>query len=242
MKEKGCSLLLYKDARVDQKILDETVGPYNWERLHARDNANCIVSLWDKEKQQWIRKEDTGAESYSDKEKGLASDSFKRACFNWGIGRELYTAPFIWIKLQPSEVYNKNNKYYLKSEVQFSVGKIKTVDGKIEELTIVDQKNRVRYSYPYNNSDNNDFEGTEPTEQPKPKRNISKEKEQEVKHLFKGSGMSVKEFKNVLKNEGVNEVKMLTEEQANNIMLGLIAYNEKKSGMIDFDSIPDAKR
>ena len=99
-KNNGVSLLLYKDARCDQNILDETVGPMNWMRSHTRDNANCIVSIWDKEKQQWISKEDTGTESNTEKEKGLASDSFKRACFNWGIGRELYTAPFIWIKAE----------------------------------------------------------------------------------------------------------------------------------------------
>ena len=61
--EKGVSLLLYKDARVDQNILDETVGPMNWQRAHSRDNANCTVSIWDGEKQQWISKEDTGTES-----------------------------------------------------------------------------------------------------------------------------------------------------------------------------------
>ena len=102
----GCSLLLYKDARADMNILDETVGAFNWKREHTRDNANCIVSIWDEKKLQWVSKEDTGTESYTEKEKGLASDSFKRACFNWGIGRELYTAPFIWInqdnvKLEP---------------------------------------------------------------------------------------------------------------------------------------------
>lgn len=96
-KPTGLSLLLYKDARCDQNILDETVGPYNWKREHTRDNRNCIVSLWDSEKDQWVSKEDTGTESNTEREKGLASDSFKRACFNWGIGRELYTAPFIWI-------------------------------------------------------------------------------------------------------------------------------------------------
>lgn len=99
-KQNGVSLLLYKDARCDQNILDETVGAMNWMRSHTRDNANCIVSIWDEKKQQWISKEDTGTESNTEKEKGLASDSFKRACFNWGIGRELYTAPFIWIKAE----------------------------------------------------------------------------------------------------------------------------------------------
>ena len=93
----GIGLLLYKNARVDMAILDETVGPLNWQRHHLRDNANCIVSLWDDTKKQWIEKEDTGKESFDEKEKGLASDSFKRACTNLGIGRELYTAPDIFI-------------------------------------------------------------------------------------------------------------------------------------------------
>ena len=83
--KKGCSLLLYKDARCDMNILDATVGPMNWQRAHVRDNANCIVSIWDAEKKQWISKEDTGTESNTEAEKGLASDSFKRACFNWGM-------------------------------------------------------------------------------------------------------------------------------------------------------------
>lgn len=89
------NILLYKDARCDMRILDETVGPMNWKKSYVRDNANCIVSIWDSEKSQWISKEDTGTESNTEKEKGLASDSFKRACFVWGIGRELYTSPKI---------------------------------------------------------------------------------------------------------------------------------------------------
>lgn len=102
--QKGLTLLLYKDARVDQNILDETVGAMNWQRHHSRDNANCTVAIWDKEKSQWIEKEDTGTESFTEKEKGLASDSFKRACFNWGIGRELYSAPFIWISADNANI------------------------------------------------------------------------------------------------------------------------------------------
>lgn len=98
IKATGLTLLLYKDARCDMNILDETVGVLNWKREHTRDNRNCIVSIYDEEKQQWVSKEDTGTESNTEAEKGLASDSFKRACVNWGIGRELYTAPFIWIK------------------------------------------------------------------------------------------------------------------------------------------------
>ena len=121
--EKGLSLLLYKDARVDQTILDETVGAMNWQRHHSRDNANCIISIWDGEKKQWIEKEDTGKESFTEKEKGLASDSFKRAGFNWGIGRELYSAPFIWIGADKAEIKaDKNGKFQCRD--QFAVEQI----------------------------------------------------------------------------------------------------------------------
>lgn len=109
---KGVQLLFYKDARVDQNMLDETVGPMNWQRSHSRDNANCTVSIWDTEKKMWVSKEDTGTESNTEAQKGLASDSFKRACFNWGIGRELYTAPdtYIWgdgVKLKDNKCYDR---------------------------------------------------------------------------------------------------------------------------------------
>ena len=96
-KKGGVALLLYKDARCDMNLLDETVGPMNWQKSYSRENRNCTVSIWDDQKGQWVSKEDTGTESNTEAEKGLASDSFKRACFNCGIGRELYTAPFIWI-------------------------------------------------------------------------------------------------------------------------------------------------
>ena len=110
--QNGLTLLLYKDARVDQNILDETVGAMNWQRRHTRDNANCIISIWDKDKNQWIEKEDTGTESFTEKEKGLASDSFKRAAFNWGIGRELYSAPFVWIGADKCDIKaGQNGKY-----------------------------------------------------------------------------------------------------------------------------------
>ena len=110
--EKGCALLLYKDARVDQNLLDETVGNLNWQRSHQTIDGNlyCTVSVWDEEKKQWISKQDVGTESYTEKEKGQASDSFKRACFNLGIGRELYTAPFIWISSGKVTITEKNGK------------------------------------------------------------------------------------------------------------------------------------
>lgn len=141
--QKGVSLLLYKDARCDQNILDETVGPMNWTRSHCRENANCIVSLWDAEKQQWISKEDTGTESNTEKEKGLASDSFKRACFNWGIGRELYTAPFIWVPASGCEKLEKDDKTNRwKCNDKFDVATIAIENKKIIGLSIRNSKTR----------------------------------------------------------------------------------------------------
>ena len=131
VKSNGLSLLLYKDARCDMNILDETVGPFNWQRTHTRDNANCIVSIYDEDKKQWVSKEDTGTESNTEKEKGLASDSFKRACFNWGIGRELYTAPFILI--DASNLNMTNGKCYDK----FAVSEIKIENKRIVYLKII---------------------------------------------------------------------------------------------------------
>lgn len=111
---KGCSILLYKDARVDMNILDDTVGVMNWQRSHQLigDRLYCTVSIWDDDKQTWISKQDVGTESYTEKEKGQASDSFKRACFNLGIGRELYTAPFIWIDAKNIKLEQMDNGKY----------------------------------------------------------------------------------------------------------------------------------
>ena len=144
--DKGCSLLLYKDARCDMNILDEKVGAMNWKRQHTRDNANCIVSIWDDEKKQWISKEDTGTESFTEKEKGLASDSFKRACFNWGIGRELYTAPFIYVSADKINIYEKNGKYATYDK--FYVEKIAYDDNRqITGIAIKNQKGERVFVY-----------------------------------------------------------------------------------------------
>ena len=144
--QKGCSVLLYKDARVDQRLLDEVVGPFNWQRSHEVINGSlyCTVGIFDENKQQWVYKQDVGTESYTEKEKGQASDSFKRACFNWGIGRELYTAPFIWIPVQYVQITPKGNGFTTYD--RFSVKSISYVDNRrINGLQIVDKNNRVVY-------------------------------------------------------------------------------------------------
>lgn len=145
----GATILLYKDARVDMNILDETVGAMNWQRGHSVIDGNlyCTISIWDEEKEQWITKSDVGTESNTEKEKGQASDSFKRAGFNWGIGRELYSAPFVYITLQDGEWY-KGKDGRPKSSAKF---KVKTVaydeNRNIVKLIVVDSKGSVRYTF-----------------------------------------------------------------------------------------------
>lgn len=142
----AASLLLYKDARCDMNILDETVGEMDWKREHLRDNRNCIVSIWDKEKEQWVSKEDTGTESNTEKEKGLASDSFKRACVNWGIGRELYSAPRIKIKCETKQRQNGYG-YELANKWEFYGAYVSQIEydetGNVVELEIVKGENVI---------------------------------------------------------------------------------------------------
>lgn len=143
----GLSLLLYKDARCDQRILDETFGMMNWQNSYTRDNANCTVSVYDDEKKMWISKENTGTESNTEKEKGLASDSFKRACFNWGIGRELYTSPFIWITSDKCKIQTGANGN-CQCRDRFSVLSIGYTDERISKLEILNETlNLVVFQY-----------------------------------------------------------------------------------------------
>jgi hypothetical protein len=141
------TVLAYKDARADMNRLDEVCGVLNWKREHLNGNANCIVSIWDESKKQWVSKEDTGTESNTEKEKGLASDSFKRACFNFGIGRELYDYPSIQIKLLDNEFDKTTNKptwdFRLKEWTWFS----QFTEGKLNYLACKDNNGKVRFTF-----------------------------------------------------------------------------------------------
>lgn len=147
------TILLYKDARVDQNILDETVTPENWQRDHKelKNNIYCGISIWDETKRQWITKWDCGKESFSEAEKGEASDSFKRAGFNWGIGRELYTAPSIYIPFKDKEgkenfeIITKNNKPTTRTK--FYVEAIEIKNKEITGLAIKNNKNKRVFVY-----------------------------------------------------------------------------------------------
>ena len=144
--EKGLSLLLYKDARVDMKILDEVYVSSNWQRKHEVIGGNlyCTVSIWDEKKQQWIAKMDVGTKSNTEKEKGEASDSFKRACFSIGIGRELYTAPFIWISAEKIDIHKKADRYVTYDK--FKVSSLSYNENReIKDISIVNQNGKIVY-------------------------------------------------------------------------------------------------
>jgi hypothetical protein len=138
--EKGVFLLLYKDARCDMNILDEKVGAFGWQRKHQiiNDVMYCGVSVKDADG-LWITKWDAGSKSNTEEEKGQASDSFKRACVNWGIGRKLYTAPMIWVS---TEKYAKFDRH--------KVSHIAYDDDGITELIIKRQTGETIYSWSKN--------------------------------------------------------------------------------------------
>ena len=155
--QSGVQLLLYKDARCDMNILDETVGLANWQRRHAEHKGNLFCSVGINVNHDcndaplWIWKEDAGAESNTEAEKGHASDSFKRACVNWGIGRELYSSPFIWIS-GVSEI-NDKGKWICKQT--FAVSRIGYDEKRqINALTVVDSKGNVVWQYGQQKAEN----------------------------------------------------------------------------------------
>ena len=212
---KGASLLLYKNARSDMDNLDETVGALNWKREHTRDNKNCIVSIWDEVKAQWISKEDTGTESNAEKEKGLASDSFKRACFNWGIGRELYTAPFIWV--------NKCNKYE-----KFTVKDIKIENKKIIDLSIIDSGGKQVFKMGYS--------GAKKASKPVEKKVATMNRVEMIDAITKVLNTEIK-LKKVLNHYNVPAIREMTEDQLKECCRMLKIVWTVIEGEGDFDPI-----
>jgi len=150
---KYATILAYKDARVDMNRLDEAFGIFGWKREHTRDNKNCIISIWDAENKHWVSKEDTGTESNTEQAKGLASDSFKRAGFNVGIGRELYDYPIISIRLNDDEVTKVGDKYRQSYNLKLKdwTWESRFEGSKIAFLKAVDEKGRERYVWSIDN-------------------------------------------------------------------------------------------
>lgn len=203
----GCSLLLYKDARCDMNLLDETLGPLNWQRDHQMigDRLYCTVSVWDENKNQWVSKTDVGTESYTEKEKGQASDSFKRACFNLGIGRELYTAPFIWIKASDFKLEERNGRFMTND--RFKVTSIGYDDNRrINSLQIVKAGRDNKVVYEFGNAISRP---KAPADTSKPVLATLREREA----LFKLCQTVYVDYDNLLAKVGCTNPKTLTVEQ-----------------------------
>lgn len=138
--ENGFVLLLYKNARCDMNILDETVGAENWQREHYECKGNLFCRVGIQFLGNWVWKADCGTESNTEKEKGESSDSFKRACVNWGIGRELYTAPKTKIKGHTNKTSRNGKEVWLPEYYAFDVVEMEVTDDiprRITELTII---------------------------------------------------------------------------------------------------------
>ena len=146
-KGKWGSYLLYKDARVDQRIMDETFGATNWEAIYSEVSGMlfCTVRVWDADKGAWISKMNVGTESNTEAEKGLVSDCLKRACFTWGLGVELYSAPKIFVSLNEGEYSVKGDKVY--PTLNLKVAEIAYEDRRISRLVLKDNKGNERFNY-----------------------------------------------------------------------------------------------
>lgn len=152
----GVILLLYKNARVDMNILDETVGAENWQNKFYEHKGILFCSLGINTNyadhtapDRWIWKDDAGVESNTEAEKGNASDARKRSGTVWGIGRELYTSPVIWVKAEDCKLVDtkKTDKYgqpILACYDKFVVENIRIENKKITGIHIynVTQKKR----------------------------------------------------------------------------------------------------
>tara|TARA_R100000951_G_scaffold494_2_gene2181 strand:+ start:1669 stop:2202 length:534 start_codon:yes stop_codon:yes gene_type:complete len=141
------TILVYKDARVDMNRLDSVAGRGFWKREHFTigHSMYCRVSIFNKDINEWVSMEDVGTPSNTEKEKGLSSDAFKRACTNWGIGRELYAYPVIQVKLIGKEIANGKATYdfRLKEWIWFS----QFTEGKLTYLAAKDNNNKKRFEY-----------------------------------------------------------------------------------------------
>ena len=174
-KGKYATILAYKDSRVDMNRLDEVFGIFGWQKKYDLINGNlfCSVGIWHKETNQWIWKQDVGTESMADKEKGEASDAFKRACFNLGIGRELYEYPIISVLLNDSEVMQSGDTFKASWNLKLKEWKWQSefTEGKLSKLVGVDNHGKERFKYILGAKPENKKTPEEPKQDLNPKGN-----------------------------------------------------------------------
>lgn len=223
--EKGLSLLLYKDARVDQRILDETFGIFGWKRSHQCIDGRlyCTVEVCNKETGEWISKQDVGSNGEREKEKSQASDSFKRACFNWGIGRELYTAPFIWVPASRVEIHKKGEKYCCSE--RFSVSFIKyNEEREITDLIIVDGKNQTIYEMKQAATDKKTQKADRKQEESAGKKVVSAEQMDSLEQELQRTGVGIDAVK---ERYQINNMQTMSEEIYRKVMNALAKTKSK---------------
>ncbi len=244
----GVQLLLYMDARAAQSILDESVGPNNWQNAYSRDNANCVVQIWDPEKNLWISKENTGTQSNTEAEKGLASDSFKRACVLWGIGRELYSAPKMFVgkdklphytdengKQKCTDAFDVRAITYTEDDDIASVTIAVTYFGR-EENVITFNANGTSSSTTQRSEKPANKQNSKASTQPQVQASASSGSEDEIKEalgrvyaLAPSAGTSVNGVNEWIEKKFHCEVKDITLEQVNIVYKALEDQAKKKS-------------
>ena len=211
------SLLLYKDSRTDADILDKVVGAGNWQKKfyvlqgvgigdNMRSIVVCSVGIYDEDKHEWIWKDDSGTESNVEQDKGVCSDAFKRASGGscWGIGRELYTAPTIWVKVQ-----SKYDKFKVASITYNDKREIKT-------LEISNENGEIVYSYGLGKKVAKTSDLT-----PKNENEPISERNKKLLQDYVGRLTSDKYapfFNWLFQNYGVNNVADLTQEQSQEVI------------------------
>lgn len=234
IKENGISLLLYKDARVDQRILDEVFGPFGWKRSHESIDGNlyCTVSIRDSETKEWIDKQDVGTSGYAEQEKSQASDSFKRACFNVGIGRELYSAPFIWI---PKEMLNiqkreenrggkKEEKLYCND--RFSVSEIAYDDNRaIAYLVIVNDKGKEVFRWAAKTKGKPKSDNVKDNKDEKPENQVTKSQMASLQGELERTGVKEEQ---VTERFHLKDLNTMSDETYQKIMRALAITSSKE--------------
>lgn len=226
--QKGCQLLLYKDARCDKRILDEVFGPMLWQDRYEMidDVLYCSVGVYNTDLKEWIWKQDCGTESFSDKDKGQASDAFKRACFNWGIGRELYTKIFIFVncetvKDEAASQKAKKDVYRLKDKyATFRVSEVKTDNEKekITKLVIVKdgKEGTLAFEYPRSaKKDEDKITSDTPFSKPPEESTFDKVVNERIEYLkkcYKGANL-----KKLLEANGVESIEKLPVGKVNDL-------------------------
>lgn len=236
--QSGYSLLLYKDARCDMAILDETVGGLSWQRSHSVVNNKefCTVSIRNDDSsgfEPWVGKQDCGTKSNTEAEKGESSDAFKRACVNWGIGRELYSAPFIWSKRKTKP--KQNGRFEPVDKVQsYSIQKIEyNYDRKIIDLVIVDENKKIVYSMNENynilNERQNKNQNKEPAQATVP----------QIKEIKELASVARTSIEILCKSVKINSIEDINTKQYNYLKQEL---EKKLNKCIPKDKIDDVKQ